>query len=179
MSFSLLSKTFFDLSGERKRNYSLSKEIINNIAASLMDFMNVNFHLHIDIMPKMINASKDLSTLVIGLQDANGEEYVPTGQSDWSIESGNMDNYHMSNAIRHLVSKTPVFFCALPNEQHRTNAYRKLRRRGLDGDAEGSHKPTKLDGEFADKGRGSIITRRNCVGLPAHRSWRTSGRGRC
>jgi hypothetical protein len=60
----------FSYGGELKEDYGLSREMTDTIAASLMEFMNVHFHLHIDIITK-----KEAQPRCNGQLDSNGEEY--------------------------------------------------------------------------------------------------------
>ncbi|KAL1799479.1 hypothetical protein ACET3X_003516 [Alternaria dauci] len=75
----------FDYGGELKEDYGLSRETTDTIAASLMDFMKVHFHLHIDILTR---TNLQVYTTRYGpgarryqvdaLIDGNGEEYNPS-----------------------------------------------------------------------------------------------------
>jgi len=64
----------YDYGTELSEDYGLSKETTDTIAASLTDFMEVQFHLHIDILRVSINRRWDGSD-DFRLNDANGEKW--------------------------------------------------------------------------------------------------------
>jgi hypothetical protein len=59
----------FNYGGELSEDYGLSKETTDTIAASLTDFMQVHFHLHVDLLAKP-QKNKPCSLI-----DANGQEW--------------------------------------------------------------------------------------------------------
>ncbi|KAG9193679.1 hypothetical protein G6011_03714 [Alternaria panax] len=116
----------FHYGGELKTDYGLSKGTTDTIAASLTDFMNVHFHLHIDILEQKVSGGG--AHCSENLHDVNGKVYNPATllaslhqaiqqyqQQSWDLYlKHGLKKRHATVHLDHLLSLWPKISCEQP-----------------------------------------------------------------